>query len=94
MTYEIESSTRFLLEVVRVPQRVQKSFFKDAHPYIQRYAETQTSDGKIKKLRGYKYLWRYKLGRDYRVAYRVKGKNVTFLKIGHRKITQKYSKMF
>jgi superfamily I DNA/RNA helicase/mRNA-degrading endonuclease RelE of RelBE toxin-antitoxin system len=67
--------------LIKLPKTVQKKV--TAALSTLRQSPTETS-GSVKKLKGTKDLWRYRLG-DYRLVYRVQGTTVTLLFAGHRK---------
>ena len=83
--YSVAISEAYPEDLSRAPDKVRKSIrrlMKD----ILRVAPTDHTQSQIKKLAGYKDLWRLKIGRDYRLIYRVEeaSRTVILLMVGHR----------
>lgn len=79
---EIEFSKLFAKNLDKMPKQAKQKFSK-----LYELAEQADSLEKlpnIKKLKGHKSIFRFRLG-DYRVTGEVKGKQITFNNIAHRK---------
>ena len=86
MTYQIAHAEKFPLELGEMPKKVRNAYKNNLYNVL-KYAPNQVNPPKIKRLNDFNYLWRLRLGDDYRLVYRVdedKGV-VTMLMIGHRK---------
>ena len=83
--YTIAMSEEYPEDLSRAPAKVRKSI-KRLMKDILLASPTDHSKTQIKKLTGYKDLWRLRIGRDYRLIYRVDDstKTVILLMVGHR----------
>lgn len=82
MAYEIQLSKQFFADFANVPKQVQNAYIKQAHSVLRSSAENYNA---IKKLKGAKKLWRYRISDDYRIIYEAEDNHVTLLMIGNRK---------
>ena len=83
--FTIAMSEEYPEDLSRAPEKVRKSL-KRLMKDILLDAPSDHTQTQIKKLAGYKDLWRLKVGRDYRLIYRVEedSKTVILLMVGHR----------
>ena len=83
--YTIAMSEEYPEDLSRAPDKVRKSI-KRLMKNILLVSPTDHSQTQIKKLVGYKDLWRLRIGRDYRLIYRVdeSTRTVILLMVGHR----------
>ncbi len=83
--YTIAMSEEYPEDLSRAPEKVRKSI-KRLMKAVLLASPTDHSQSQIKKLAGYKDLWRLKIGRDYRLIYRVdeSSRTVILLMVGHR----------
>ena len=83
--YSIAMSEEYPEDLSRAPEKVRKSL-KRLMKSVLLAAPTDHTQTQVKKLSGYKDLWRLRIGRDYRLIYRVdeSSKTVTLLMVGHR----------
>jgi len=75
----------FELELGRAPKKVWNAYERTIKPLLQKQPD-QPDGERLKRLRGYKGLWRARLGGDYRLVYRVVSDEqlVILLMLGHR----------
>ena len=85
MTYKLGFPETFLTELTRAPKHVVNSWSKTVGPRLRSDPNTQDPPA-IKKLKGWKDQWRYRVG-DWRLIYKVdeSRKEVTLRMLGHRK---------
>jgi len=85
MDFEIAHSEGFPLELGRAPKKVQHAIVKTIYTELRSHPD-QADPPRIKRLQGYKHLWRYRVADDYRLVYRVDpaSRLVTLIMIGHR----------
>ncbi|MFO0963720.1 MAG: UvrD-helicase domain-containing protein [Phycisphaerales bacterium] len=85
MAFEIAHTEGFPLDLGRAPKKVLNAFRKTILPQLRSSPDT-ADPPRIKKLSGYKLLWRYRVSDDWRLVYSVNRENhlVTMLMIGHR----------
>lgn len=81
MTYNLTMRDSFTTDLMRLPRELQKRMEKVNAELRQN--PTQMG-GNIKKLKGFEYLWRYRLD-DYRIIYAVMGNFVEYLAAGARR---------
>lgn len=83
--YAIAMSEEYPEDLSRAPEKVRKSL-KRLMKDVLVASPTDHSQTQVKKLSGYKDLWRLRIGRDYRLIYRVDEdtKTVILLMVGHR----------
>lgn len=83
--YTIAMSEEYPEDLSRAPEKVRKSL-KRLMKDILVAAPSDHTQIQIKKLAGYKDLWRLKVGRDHRLIYRVdeQSRTVVLLMVGHR----------
>jgi addiction module RelE/StbE family toxin len=83
--YTIAMSEEYPEDLSRAPDKVRKSLRRVMKDVILSNPSDH-SQSQVKKLVGYKDLWRLRIGRDYRLIYRVdeKTKTVILLMVGHR----------
>lgn len=83
--YTIAMSEEYPEDLSRAPEKVRKSI-KRLIKGILLTAPTDHTQSQIKKLAGYKDLWRLKVGRDYRLIYRVEeaSRTVILMMVGNR----------
>jgi len=84
-TFEIAHAEGFPLELGRVPNKVRNAYSRIMIPVL-RNAPDKADPPRIKRLTGYKNLWRLRVSDDYRLVYRVDqpGRLVTMLMLDHR----------
>ncbi|MCP4965993.1 MAG: AAA family ATPase [bacterium] len=87
MSYGISFYEAFIVDLTRVPRRVQNTFRRTLE-FLTEHAE-DAGGNKVKKLHGYRDLWRCRVGDSYRLIYRVtKDRDrgtVTLVALGDRK---------
>ena len=85
MSFEIAIASGFELELGRAPRKVWNAYERTIKPLLQSVPD-QPDGERLKRLRGYKGLWRARLGGKYRLVYRVESDEqlVTLLMLGHR----------
>lgn len=85
MDFEIAHSEGFPLELGRAPRKVQHAIQRTVYAEL-RTRPDQHDPPRIKRLQGYKNLWRYRVADDYRLVYGVdiSSRCVTMLMLGHR----------
>ena len=88
MTFQIAQVDSFSHQLALAPKPVQNTIRKRVIPEL-RVAPDRAQPPKIKRLKGYKGLWRYRVNDTHRLVYRVHasktGAEVVFLLLGHRK---------
>ncbi len=85
MAYEIAHSEGFPLELGRAPRKVHNAYQKSILPELRSRPDT-ADPPRIKKLSGYKSLWRYRVSDEWRLVYKVDPSErlVTMLMVGNR----------
>lgn len=85
MSFEIAHTEGFPFELGRAPRKVHNAYQKTILPEL-RSRPDAADPPRIKKLAGYKALWRYRVSDEWRLVYRVdQGERlVTMLMVGHR----------
>ena len=85
MAYEIAHSEGFPLELGRAPRKFHNAYQKTILPELRSRPDT-ADPPRIKKLSGYKSLWRYRVSDEWRLVYKVDPSErlVTMLMVGHR----------
>ena len=68
--YELQGSESFFPELARSPRKVQNAFHKTISNRL-RTNPTDTGTDSIKRLKYYKHLWRYRVGNDWRLVYKI-----------------------
>lgn len=68
MAFEIAQSEGFPFELARAPKKVQHAIRKTVYAEL-RSRPDKPDPPRIKRLRGYKNLWRYRVSDDYRLVY-------------------------
>ncbi len=83
--YEIAHSETFPFELGRVPKKVRSAYLKTVLSQLRSNPEV-IDPPRVKKLDGFRALWRYRVAEDWRLIYGVDRKEslVTLLMIGHR----------
>lgn len=81
MAYRLTFRDTFLSDAFRLPRNIQNRMMTMHHDLSE---APEHQRGNIKKLKGYRYLWRYRLD-DYRVIYAVVGDCVEYLAAGPRR---------
>jgi addiction module RelE/StbE family toxin len=83
--YTIAMSEEYPEDLSRAPEKVRKSL-KRLMKDILLESPSDHTQTQIKRLAGYKDLWRLRIGRDYRLIYRVDedSKTVILMMVGHR----------
>ncbi len=83
--YSIAMSEEYPEDLSRAPEKVRKSL-KRLMKDVLLTNPSDHSQTSVKKLAGYKDLWRLRIGRDYRLIYRIDedSKTVILLMVGHR----------
>jgi superfamily I DNA/RNA helicase/mRNA-degrading endonuclease RelE of RelBE toxin-antitoxin system len=83
--FVIAQAEKFPLELGRMPRKVQNSYQKSVLPAL-RKAPDQSDPPRVKHLKGFKDLWRIRVGDSHRLVYRVdKGERVVTMQfIDHR----------
>lgn len=83
--YEICHAQSFPLELGRAPKKVRNAYLKVVVPTLQSVPD-KADPPRIKRLNGYKALWRLRVSDDYRLVYHVDQENriVTMLMLDHR----------
>jgi len=81
MPYTLTMRDSFTTDLMRLPRELQKRMEKVNAELRQNPIQT---GGNIKKLKGFEYLWRYRLD-DYRMIYAVVGNFVEYLAAGARR---------
>ena len=84
MSYQISFVEGFLADFANSPKKIQNSFSKTARNILASSPETPGPN--IKKLKGYKNYWRYRISESHRIIYEVSGKEVTLHMLGDRKV--------
>lgn len=86
MAYEIAHSESFPLDLGNAPKKVRNAYRNLVIPSLRSSPDKQDAP-KIKRLIGYKSLWRIRVSDDYRLVYRVEANNqvVVLLMLGNRK---------
>jgi superfamily I DNA/RNA helicase/mRNA-degrading endonuclease RelE of RelBE toxin-antitoxin system len=84
-TFNIAQAEKFPLELGRMPKKVQNAYIQVVLPAL-RNSPDEADPPRIKRLAGYKGLWRMRVSDSYRLVYRVDrtGSHVTMLMIDHR----------
>lgn len=87
MGFAIAWAEGFPSDYTRCPKQVQKSLMRLSKEILQS-SPTDHTQSQIKKLDGYKELWRLRVGKDHRVIYRVDAatKTVILLMADHRTV--------
>ena len=70
MTYVVTTKPSCMMDLFQVDAATQKQI-PEMHERLAEFAETPMGNT-IKKLKGFKSLWRYRIG-DYRIIYAVQG---------------------
>jgi mRNA-degrading endonuclease RelE of RelBE toxin-antitoxin system len=85
MSFAVSMADSFLDDLRHVPRKVEKAVRKTVLPRLRSNPHKPTSDT-IKKLKGWKSFWRYRIG-DYRLIYDLdhQERKVTLLLLGARK---------
>jgi len=85
MAYTVGITPTFIHDLNHAPRKVQNTFKRDAQKRVETQANRGGTDANIKKLRGWKELYRYRIG-DYRVVYskKTKQKEIRLLLLGKR----------
>jgi len=83
--YQLAQAETFPFELGKVPKKVAKAYQRVVCPTLRTAPETSDVP-LVKKLKGYKQLWRIRVADDYRLVYRVEQeqRTVVMLMIGHR----------
>ena len=83
--FTIAQAEKFPLELGRMPKKVQKAYLRTILPILGKTPD-QPDPPRIKRLNGYKALWRMRVSDNYRLVYRVDRAElcVTMLMIDHR----------
>jgi len=83
--FEIAHAERFPFELGRAPRKVQRSYGRTIVPIL-KLSPLIANPPQIKKLSGYKDLWRIRISDEYRLVYRVdqSRKTVILLMLDHR----------
>lgn len=86
MEFQMAQPDSFYAEIGRAPEKVKKAFTKNVLPVL-RHTPAEVDGQKIKKLDGFKDIFRFRISDEYRLIYRVQQKEevVTLLMLGHRK---------
>lgn len=84
--WEVAISESFPLDLARTPKKVHNAYKKWVLELL-RTAPITSDEPKVKKLHGYKDLWRLRVSDDYRLVYRasIERSTITFLLLGNRK---------
>jgi mRNA-degrading endonuclease RelE of RelBE toxin-antitoxin system len=84
--WEIRHADSFLLDLRRAPKKVLHALESTIFPTL-RSAPATADPPRIKRLEGYKRLWRLRVSDEYRLVYRVEPEEaaVIMLMLGHRK---------
>ena len=84
-SYEIVHAEKFPLELGRAPKKVRNAYQTSVIPFL-RMAPAKPDPPRVKRLVGYKGLWRMRISDDYRLVYRVdeSSRVVSLLMLGHR----------
>jgi len=85
MDFQIAHAEEFPLELGRAPKKVRNAYKTSVVPSL-RSSPDQHDPPRIKRLNGYKNLWRLRVSDDHRLVYRVDQKDrvVTMLMLDHR----------
>lgn len=76
----------FSIDLMHVPRKVQEKINKDVYRRLKQHPDEPTPPV-IKKLKGWKYYWRYRISDDWRLIYAFdqSERTITCLMLGHRR---------
>ena len=85
MSYALAVVTAFQTDLTKASKKVQLAYTKTGLSRLKDFPET-ADPPRIRKIRDFKQLWRYKIGKDWRLVYRVQPTErlVTLLMLDHK----------